>query len=147
MPRRWALVALWVAGCTTATTALELNVRMDESVVKNAAKVRLVVSAADSTMFPMVSAGSEVRPEVRVRNFDLDGDGQVDIVIEFSPKYAFARENRFRIAPGHLSKPLAVGLRVDVLDAFENHIARLGGPDATQQRVSATLLPGQVTQV
>jgi hypothetical protein len=144
MRDRLALIALFLAGCSTTTTALEVNVKIDQTVVVNAAKVRLIVSATGGAMFPMTTE-TTARTDVNVRNFDIDGDGQVDIVIEFSPKYALAASNRFRLTPAHQAKPLPVDLRVDVLDAFENRFARIGGPSAS--RVAALLTPGQVTVV
>jgi FG-GAP repeat len=144
-PRVWALAALGLVGCTATTTALEVNVRMDDMVIDKSTKVRLVVSSADGSMFPMTAAPMDVRPDVSVRNFDIDGDGSVDIVIEFSPKYPIAHSNRFRLAPGHITRPLPVILRVEVLDYYENRIARLGGPSAAQ--ITATINPGKVTQV
>src|SRR5258708_39237593 len=105
MLRRGALAALLLAGCTTTTTALEVNVKIDDSVIANTAKVRLVVSPGDASMFPMTVDAVEVRSKVTVRNFDIDGDGLVDIVIEFAPDYALARNNRFRLTPGHPAHP------------------------------------------
>jgi hypothetical protein len=93
----------------------------------------------------MTTTAATVRTQVTERNFDYDGDGTVDIVIEFAPDYPLERNNHFRLTPSHLTGPLPVSLRVDVLDAFENRIARLGG--ASAQKTAATITPGQSTQV
>jgi hypothetical protein len=141
------LLLVVAVGCVKATTALEVNVKLSESVFANSQMVRLIVSASDGTAFPAEAEPITLRKGMTIRNTDIDGDGAIDVVIDFTPDAALYQNNRFRLTPRQLIKPLQVSLRVDVLDGFTNPIARLGGHDPAGERVDATIRPGQVTKV
>ena len=132
------------AGCSSNKTAIDFNLVLDDAVRGAATTARIVMSHDDGTSFPMAGAAT-IKPGLEVRNVDINGDGAIEVVVEFTRDYPLAAgSNHFELVASSVTSPVNVRLRAEVYDNYQNLVARLAD---TQGRdwVQAVLTPGQIT--
>jgi MYXO-CTERM domain-containing protein len=134
---RLALLAV-AAGCGPGGSGLEIDLHVDDNIIVLAHHARIIASSADkSVTFPATMSG-QVKTGLTLANYDADGDGQVDIVLELGPTYEMERTNKFRFTPDGTAK-IGFSVKVEIYDGLGNAFARAPA-------VQAMLQPGTNTQ-
>jgi FG-GAP repeat len=140
------LLLIGCSGCGSST-GLNISFSLNEQLFPNTAKARIIVSKSDHGSFSPAMAMPA--PGLSVSNYDYDGDGGRDVVVEYSLEYPLRPGvNRFRLVPASLSEPIDVQVRVEALDGVQNVLAHLkekGPMDEAVDYVSTQLAPGALT--
>jgi hypothetical protein len=130
------LPILLAGGCTS--TALEIELDLNDSLFPLVDTARIVVHRSDNTSFPMATTTTPLAG-LSVHNGDADGDGVVDVLFDFEPGYPLAKTTRVDLVPSSLDNgSIPVTVRAEIFDALKNRLA-ISDPATT------SLTPGEVT--
>jgi hypothetical protein len=143
---RLLVALLLVAGCGSAPTAIEFNLKLSDAVFRPTKTARIILTPKDGSTFPAQPTPLTVKKGLTVRNLDIDGSGIVSIVVELGPDYGLQKQNHFQFTPGRFTQSRNIDLRVEIFDDLYNRVARLGGANGNQ-RVGVVLTPGHLTNV
>ncbi len=145
---RGLALALVVGGCSSSGTGLELTLKLTDPEFVSAAHARIIISSSDKLSFNPTMQAATVKPGLIVSNYDYDGDGLGDIVVDLAKDYGLDKTSTFRLMPDALPMALNVTVRAEVYDVYENRLAKLGGAsrDPTKDRIQTLLNPGQTSK-
>jgi hypothetical protein len=138
-PRAWLVLLL--SGCGgNQVVALDVNLRFDDPVLVATHHARVVLDSADGMSFAATPMPAHIRTGLSVANYDADGDGLVDVVVELGADFQFQRVNHFRLLHDAISAPIHLALRAEAFDGNGNRFAQ-------SAPVQAILNPRQETRV
>lgn len=123
--------------CPAMPVSCSALLRLDDTVLVLAHHARIVVSTADKSVMLPMTMSSTVKTGLTVANYDADGDGRTDIVLELGPSYKMDRLNKFRLTPDGTAT-LGFSVQAQVFDGLGNAFARAPA-------VQAMLQPGTNT--
>src|SRR4051812_4522470 len=114
------LTLLLLVGCNAG--GLDVTLRLSDPVFAATSSARLIISSSDGAVFP-ARGGEREATGLNVSNFDADGDGTVDVVLDLLPQFAFLKRNRFAIRGTGVARAVNVTVRAEVYDLYGNRLA------------------------
>jgi MYXO-CTERM domain-containing protein len=139
---RLALLAL-IAGCSSSGTALVLELKIEPAAFTATSTAQVVIRSTDGYAFPPASPSQPVAG-LTLSNYDWDGDGLTDIVLDFASTYPLHqtastedKTNRLKLLPSTVTRPIHLDVLCNLFDGFGNRLA--------SDEAMPTLTPGQST--
>ena len=137
--RTWLfLSSLLLLGCGNDPNALQLDLQLDDALLRETAFVRIVIEPKDGTL-PAAPATMTGRSDELIRNVDLLGNGKRAIVADLEQTFPFLRKTTYlKVVPSDKAMR-EVNISAQAINRFGNPVSAVRGVGAR--------LPGDTLQL